>query len=341
VGAGGTKETKETTTGTGGGKATVGAAGKAATAGSKAAAAGKGGNGGTMATAGTGGKAGDTEPPDVACNPADKTADPTPVTSWSDTDTPPTGPYKVVIESDPGIPTQTIYRPEVNGKIKMPVIVWGEGGCIGNGLIMVQFLYDVASHGFLIIADGAADGAAASSSGGTGEGMKSAMDWITAENERPCSQYYHKVDTTKFSASGQSCGGLMTYSAAADPRLTTIVIWNSGSFSLDTALLSTFHAPMAYFLGGESDIAYANGERDYAWLAENAKFPVFDGNNTFGHGGTYNADNGGECARVGEAWWRWQLMGDEGPTGKQMFWGKDCGLCKDPGWTVKSVNMGM
>ena len=69
--------------------------------------------------------------------------------------------------------------------------------------------------------------------------------------------------------------------------------------------------------------------------------PVFNGSNTFGHGGTYNDDNGGECARVGEAWFRWQLMGDETDEGKGMFWGPDCGLCNDPEWTVKSANMDM
>jgi hypothetical protein len=204
---------------------------------------------------------------------------------------------------------------------------------------MVQFLYDVASHGFLIVADGVP--APDSITGGTasGEPQKKAMDWAIAENERPCSQYYHKLDTTKISVSGQSCGGLMTYYSAADPRVTTAVIWNSGLFAEDQAVYDALHAPMAYFIGGSSDVAYSNAERDWAAISPTAKFPIFYGNNTYGHGGTYNADNGGELAQVGVAWWRWYLMGDEGPTGKQMFWGKDCGLCKKSGWTVERVNM--
>ena len=253
---------------------------------------------------------------------------------------PPTGKYKVVIETNPAIADQTIYRPEVDDEIKTPIIVWGEGGCIKMGLVMVEFLHDLASHGFLIIADGPPTG------GGLGNGpvadaLKKSIDWAISENERPCSPYYHKLDTSKIAASGQSCGGLMTYAVAGDPRLTTIALFNSGLFAEDPAMLAAIHTPTAYFLGGPSDIAYANGERDYAALAKTAKFPVFNASNMFGHGGTYNDDNGGECARVAEGWFRWQLMDDMSDQGKGMFWGKDCGLCTDSKWTVKSVNMDM
>jgi hypothetical protein len=267
---------------------------------------------------------------------------PTVVTSWSDTDTPPTGPYEVVIESDPGVPDQTIYRAVVPSEVKLPIIVWGEGGCIKMGLIMAEFLHDVASHGFLIIADGPPEGGTtgAGPGGGGGDVFKASIDWAIAENDRPCSQYYRKLDTTKIAASGQSCGGLMTLQAAGDPRLTTIAMFNSGLMGGGAATLDMVHTPAAYFNGGTSDIAYENGANDYAQLAMTADFPVLHANNMLGHGGTYNDDNGGECARVGEAWFRWQLLGDETESGKGMFWGPDCGLCKDAGWTVESVNMG-
>jgi len=317
----------------------------APTAGSRAepaagqSAAGAGGSGATMNSAGSVAAAagsGSMEPT-VACDPADKTPDPTPV-NWSDTDTPPTGKYKVVIESDPGIPSQTIYRPVIGSEERMPIIVWGNGGCVKMGLVMAEFLHDVASHGFLIIADGPAQGG--SGPGGSGGSVfKNSIDWAFAENERPCSQYYHKLDTSKVAASGQSCGGLMTYEAAGDPRLTTLAIFNSGG--ADSATLNMIHTPVAWFNGGSSDIASANGARDYQALSMTAKFPLFHGNNMLGHGGTYNDDNGGECARVGVGWFRWQLLGDEGDTGKNMFWGPDCSLCKDSGWTVERVNMGM
>jgi dienelactone hydrolase len=278
----------------------------------------------------------------MACDPANMTKAPTPVTSWKDSDMPPTGKYKVIIESDPGVPDQTIYRPDVPSEVKMPVIVWGEGGCIKMGLVMKEFLHDVASHGFLIIADGPPSGGSVGGGPGGGGGavFKKSIDWAIAENDRPCSQYYRRIETTKIAASGQSCGGLMTLQSAGDTRLTTIAMFNSGLMGGGNATLDMVHTPAAYFNGGQNDIAYANGARDYAYLAMKAKFPVLHANNKLGHGGTYNADNGGECARVGVAWFRWHLLGDDTATGKGMFWGPDCGLCKDSGWTVESVNMG-
>ena len=53
-----------------------------------------------------------------------------------------------------------------------------------------------------------------------------ALEWARKENERPCSQYYHKLDVTKVAVSGQSCGGLMAIQAAMDPKITTAFPYN-------------------------------------------------------------------------------------------------------------------
>ena len=67
---------------------------------------------------------------------------------------PPSGPFAVVVEHDPGLATHTIYRPANLSMDKHPVLVWGEGGCAKNGLMFPEFLAEVASHGFVVIADG-------------------------------------------------------------------------------------------------------------------------------------------------------------------------------------------
>ncbi len=67
---------------------------------------------------------------------------------------PPTGPAAVVIEHDQTLATHTIYRPADLGGAKHGVLVWGEGGCAKNGLTFPEFLTELASHGFVIIADG-------------------------------------------------------------------------------------------------------------------------------------------------------------------------------------------
>src|SRR5688572_26479617 len=67
---------------------------------------------------------------------------------------PPTGPHAVVIEHDQGLATHTVYRPVTLGPSKHGVLVWGEGGCAKNGLTFPEFLTELASHGFVILADG-------------------------------------------------------------------------------------------------------------------------------------------------------------------------------------------
>jgi len=67
---------------------------------------------------------------------------------------PPTGPSPVVIEHDPRLATHTIYRPATLGPSKHPVLVWGEGACAKNGLTFPEFLSEIASYGFVIVADG-------------------------------------------------------------------------------------------------------------------------------------------------------------------------------------------
>ncbi|MEO5926245.1 MAG: alpha/beta hydrolase [Bryobacteraceae bacterium] len=67
---------------------------------------------------------------------------------------PPTGPNQVVIEHDQGLKTHTIYRPASLTAAKYPLLVWGEGGCAKNGLTFPEYLSEIASYGFVIVADG-------------------------------------------------------------------------------------------------------------------------------------------------------------------------------------------
>jgi hypothetical protein len=68
--------------------------------------------------------------------------------------TAPTGPFAVVVEHDPGLATHTIYRPSELSNRKHGVLVWGNGGCAKNGLTFPEYLSEIASYGFIIVADG-------------------------------------------------------------------------------------------------------------------------------------------------------------------------------------------
>src|SRR5262245_55916580 len=69
-----------------------------------------------------------------------------------------TGPCKALMASDESLPTHTVFRPKDLGalgeKIKLPIVVWGNGACANSPWEHVNFLSEVASHGFLIVAIG-------------------------------------------------------------------------------------------------------------------------------------------------------------------------------------------
>jgi hypothetical protein len=281
------------------------------------------------------------EEPAVACNPADKKPDPTNFPAENIQRyrgmklATPTGPYGFVIETDPAMAEYTIYRPMKMGEIKHPIMVWANGGCSKDGTYFSKWLMELVSHGFVVVSDGTPNGSGSRSLGTNGEPQIKALDWIIAENERPCSQYYHKLDVAKTAASGQSCGGLMSLGASGDKRLTTVVIFNSGMFSPDEKIYQGLHAPMAYFIGGMDDVAYPQAESDVKAINN---VPLFYGNLDVGHFATWSEDNAGEFGRVGVAWFKWRLMGDA--ASEKMFVGADCELCKAPSkWTVQKKMM--
>jgi hypothetical protein len=158
---------------------------------------------------------------------------------------PPTGsgPYSAIIEGDPGVSGHTIYRPEnlsaFNQKNSLPVVAWGNGGCANSSQFYAPFLAEIASRGFLVVAIGPFTPGGASNRGGMGGGMgmgggtKSAqlleaLDWATAENKRPDSKYYQKLNPSKFAVFGHSCGGLQALEVSPDPRVTTVLVMDSG-----------------------------------------------------------------------------------------------------------------
>lgn len=260
-----------------------------------------------------------------------------------------TGPYKASMVTETTLPTHTIFRPEdlsLFGKEKLPVIAWGNGACANSPWEHVNFLSEVSSHGFLVIAIGPMPQEGQRGNGRSESSqLTDAINWATDQNNDKTSKYYDKIDVSKIAVSGMSCGGLQTLEIAPDPRITTAVICNSGIIgtqgggmpgmpALTKDHLIKLHSPTLYLLGGEKDIAYANGMDDFKRINH---VPVFVANMDVGHGGTYSQPHGGEFARVATAWYKWQLKGDM-EAGK-MFTGEPCGLSKDKNWKVDRKNI--
>jgi hypothetical protein len=171
-----------------------------------------------------------------------------------------------------------------------------------------------------------------------GTALIQAIDWIAREGRDPASRFYGKVESSRVAAMGMSCGGLMSYGASADPRIATVGIWNSGLIQRDEKIFAGLHSSVIIVTGGESDIAYANGKRDFETMP--GRIPVFHGvYPSVGHGGTYNEDNGGAFGVAAAAWLKWQLMNDTSATGKGYFVGPGCGICGDSKWQIASRSL--
>jgi predicted alpha/beta-hydrolase family hydrolase len=262
------------------------------------------------------------------------------------------GPFKALMVSDESLPRHTVFRPRdlgaAAGKAKLPVVAWGNGACANSPWEHVNFLSELASHGFLVLAIGPmpAEGQRSAPGGPTRSPLLTeALDWAMAQNSDKASLYHQKLDTNMIAVAGMSCGGLQALEVAPDPRVKTAIVCNSGILpdaasgrpgmpKLAKDHLAKLHSPTLYILGGESDIAYKNGMDDVRRIEH---VPIFAANLEVGHGGTYGKPHGGEFAKVAAAWLRWQLKGDENAA--VLFTGEPCGLAKQDGWRVEKKNI--
>jgi len=264
------------------------------------------------------------------------------------------GPQSSVAYSDPGLISHTIYRPAtLTGAY--PVVLWGNGSCANTSFGYREFLADIASHGFIVLAVGPyrdtpaprmerpADPAAWPEFETRPEQLLDGLDWVVAESGRAQSDLFQHVDTTKVAVMGHSCGGLQALKVSVDPRITTTLVLNSGlfpdgdqymaRFGLQRSVLDELHAPIAYFIGGETDIVYPNAELDWEALTQ-LSLPAANLNMDVGHGATYAMPQGGPFAEAPLAWLHYQLKSDA--KARSRFVGDDCGFCTHALWRMRS-----
>ena len=259
-----------------------------------------------------------------------------------------TGKFPAIMKSEDSLPTHTIFRPQdiqhFNGKKTLPLVIWGNGACFDSPFEHVNFLNEIASQGFMVIAIGTMPRASGEQNKerSTSAKLTAAIDWAFAQNTNKNSAYFKKLNTNKIALAGMSCGGLQALEMAGDPRITTLIVANSGIFieplrgnampmmpQLDKTQLKKIHTPTLYLLGGPSDIAYKNGMDDVEKINH---VPVFVANLDVGHGGTYAQPFGGEYGKVATAWLNWQLKDDK--KSAKLFSGKTPELSTWKGWVV-------
>jgi len=264
-----------------------------------------------------------------------------------------------------GLSQHTIYMPKTSGKV--PVLVWGSGGCMRDGGSQHgPALREAAAHGVMIISMGNLGKGKMGGFGGMGKmggkgglgkmggkgkggglarrqlgkgkgamgGMGSdtrlhdeAFKWI---EQNAGKGKYANVDKSRVAVAGQSCGGVESYNVAKNPLVKVIGIFNSGMFAT-SPLVTNLRKPVFYFLGGSSDIAYKNGERDFKELPKTT--PTWKGNLPVGHMATYMQAKGGKFGTAMWKWLDWTLRGNSNSS--TFFTGDGPGSAKADGWSVE------
>lgn len=282
----------------------------------------------------------------------------------------------VTREAAPGIANETVYRPtDLRRGANLPVVIWGNGGCVHDNSGVAVFLTRIAAAGFFVVADGPASIPPAALPATASPALEpttptqppvaappittlpdgyqqivtssvaqeeSVLNWIDSTNSDSQSPYYRALNTSEIATSGWSCGGIVGLAVAAtDSRVKTVLGYDTASTVISSMTdpareaLEQIHVPVAYVMGGTSDIAYPPYQADWAMPTTN---PTFEIENMYaGHTGFWQSvSSQTEIAQLGVDWMSFTLEHYQ-PGLRALTDGRDCVTCNQF-WSTKEKN---
>ena len=255
-----------------------------------------------------------------------------------------TGTFKAIAVKEQTMTDFVVYRPKdlLHAHARcgaLPLLLFGNGGCADTSVGYERMLTEVASHGYIVVAIGEMRDSLNERPLGQTESseLTRGLEMMLQLNRTKGTDYYHIIDTTKIAAAGHSCGGAQVLYNAGDTRLKTYLILNAGMGDMEMAgasrgSLPRLHAPILYIVGGPSDVAYENAQKDYARISH---VPVCLANHpASGHGGTYGQQYGGDYGRLMLDWLDWHLK-DRQEKAKVFLTEQPDGYS---GWELKNKN---
>ncbi|KAK9777913.1 hypothetical protein SCAR479_05239 [Seiridium cardinale] len=232
----------------------------------------------------------------------------------------------------PELPSHTLFCPVnlVRGE-RLPLLVWANGFGLSWGLMFGDFLREIASHGYIIIANGSPGGL-----GSTDEsGQLRAVEWAL-QAPKDSADIRNYIDSTKIALAGQSKGAIHTYIAASalrnDSRVKSLGIFNSGLMRRrprDMDLVTGLVTSIYYFAGDQRDVLRNNAEQD--WELVPGKLSAYFASLNVGHLGTFYEAAGGLFADAAVNWLNYELKGD--------VFSKQRLLDVQRGWKVRFQNL--
>ena len=227
------------------------------------------------------------------------------------------GSFKAEAISEPTLENFVVYRPvDLQEAVKkegpLPLFVFANGACDDTSLPHERMLNDLASYGYLVVALGEMQDSINDRElhKSPNIDMIRAIDWAEKVTVDSSSPYFKTIDLEYIGIGGMSCGGAQAMANCSDPRVKTVIMFNSGMGDMEMSgasrkSLDNLHCPILYVIGGESDIAHDNAQLDYQRIGN---VPVAFANHAdIGHGGTYHQQYGGSFSKMARAWLNWQF----------------------------------